>query len=284
MPWPFDRTYMQLALAAGLVVGLCAPLIGTFLVQKRMSLIGDGIGHVAFAGVAAGLLLGVWPVWAALVACVLGALAVEGLRSRGRASGDLALALFFYAGIAAAVVLIGLGPGLGADLFSYLFGSILTVTGQDVAVIGGIGAVILVTLAVMGRAMTAVVIDEEWARVAGVPVAAVNASLAVLTAITVVAAMPVVGVLLIAALMVLPVGAAQILGRSVRGTMAWGAVVGAFSVIVGLVAARVWGLAPGATIVLVAAAVFGVTALIGGRRGRLPLQAIAGGEAEGRPA
>ena len=284
MPWPFDRTYMQLALAAGLVVGLCAPLIGTFLVQKRMSLIGDGIGHVAFAGVAAGLLLGVWPVWAALVACVLGALAVEGLRSRGRASGDLALALFFYAGIAAAVVLVGLGPGLSADLFSYLFGSILTVTGQDVAVIGGIGVVILVTLAVMGRAMTAVVIDEEWARVAGVPVAAVNASLAVLTAITVVAAMPVVGVLLIAALMVLPVGAAQILGRSVRGTMAWGAVVGAFSVIVGLVAARVWGLAPGATIVLVAAAVFGVTALIGGRRGRLPLQAIAGGEAEGRAA
>jgi zinc transport system permease protein len=284
MPWPFDRTYMQMALAAGLVVGLCAPLIGTFLVQKRMSLIGDGIGHVAFAGVAAGLLLGVWPVWAALVACVLGALAVEGLRSRGRASGDLALALFFYAGIAAAVVLVGLGPGLSADLFSYLFGSILTVTGRDVAVIGGIGAVILLTLAVMGRAMTAVVIDEEWARVAGVPVAAVNASLAVLTAITVVAAMPVVGVLLIAALMVLPVGAAQILGRSVRGTMAWGALVGTFSVVVGLVTARVWGLAPGATIVLVAAAVFGVTALIGGRRGRLPLQAIAGTEAEGRPA
>jgi zinc transport system permease protein len=136
----------------------------------------------------------------------------------------------------------------------------------------------------MGRAMTAVVIDEEWARVAGVPVAAVNASLAILTAITVVAAMPVVGVLLIAALMVLPVGAAQILGRSVRGTMAWGAVVGTFSVVVGLVTARVWGLAPGATIVLIAAAVFGVAAMIGGRRGRLPLQAIAGGEAEGKPA
>jgi zinc transport system permease protein len=281
MPWPFDRSYMQLALAAGLVVGVCAPLIGTFLVQKRMSLIGDGIGHVAFAGVAAGLLLGVWPVWAALVACVLGALAVEGLRTRGRASGDLALALFFYAGIAAAVVLIGLGPGLSADLFSYLFGSILTVTGQDVTVIAGIGAVILVTMAVMGRAMTAVVIDEEWARVAGVPVGAVNASLAVLTAITVVAAMPVVGVLLIAALMVLPVGAAQILGRSVKGTLVWGSAVGAFSVVVGLVFARVWGLAPGATIVLVAAAAFAVTALLGARKGRVPLRSIAGSDTEG---
>jgi zinc transport system permease protein len=281
MPWPFDRSYMQLALAAGLMVGVCAPLIGTFLVQKRMSLIGDGIGHVAFAGVAAGLLLGVWPVWAALVACVLGALAVEGLRTRGRASGDLALALFFYAGIAAAVVLVGLGPGLTADLFSYLFGSILTVTGQDVAVIAGIGAVILVTMAVMGRAMTAVVIDEEWARVAGVPVGAVNSSLAVLTAITVVAAMPVIGVLLIAALMVLPVGAAQILGRSVRGTLVWGSVVGAFSVVVGLAFARVWGLAPGATIVLVAAGVFAVTALLGGRKGRVPVRSLAGSGTEG---
>jgi zinc transport system permease protein len=283
MPWPFDRTYMQLALAAGLVVGVCAPLIGTFLVQKRMSLIGDGIGHVAFTGVAAGLLLEVAPVWAALVTSILGALAVEWLRSRGRTAGDLALALFFYAGLAAGVVLLGLGKNAGPDVFTFLFGSILTVTGPDVAVVGGIGAVIIVTLALMGRAMTAVVIDEEWARVAGVPVAAMNAALAVLTAITVVAAMPVVGVLLIAALMVLPVGAAQILGRSVRGTLAWGAAVGGFSVVVGLVAARVWGLAPGATIVLAAAAVFAVVALTGARRGRLPLQAIAGADTETTP-
>jgi zinc transport system permease protein len=282
MPWPFDRTYMQLALAAGLVVGLCAPLIGTFLVQKRMSLIGDGLGHVAFAGVAAGLLLEVAPIWAALIACVLGALAVEWLRSRGRTAGDLALALFFYAGLATGVVLLGLGTGVGPDVISFLFGSILTVTAQDVAVVGGIGAVIVVTLALMGRAITAVVIDEEWARVAGIPVRAVNAALAVLTAIIVVAAMPVVGVLLIAALMVLPVGAAQILGRSVRGTLAWGSAVGGFSVIVGLVAARIWGLAPGATIVLVAAVVFGVVALAGARRGRLPLRAIAGADTEAR--
>src|SRR5688500_6360349 len=100
LPWPFDREYMQAELAAGLVVGLCAPLIGTFLVQKRLSLLGDGIGHVAFAGVAAGLLAGVWPIWTALIAAVVGAVTIEWLRSRGRASGDLALALFFYSGIA----------------------------------------------------------------------------------------------------------------------------------------------------------------------------------------
>ena len=115
LPWPFDREYMQLALVAGLVVGLCAPLIGMFLVQKRLSLMGDGIGHVAFAGVAAGLLVDVWPVWTALLFAVAGALAIEWLRSRGRATGDLALALLFYSGIAGGVVLTGLADSLNAS-------------------------------------------------------------------------------------------------------------------------------------------------------------------------
>src|SRR6266498_3881903 len=122
MPWPFDRQYMQLALAAGLVVGACAPMIGAFLVQKRLSLMGDGIGHLAFAGVAGGLVLNVAPVWVALAVAVVGAVSIERLRTRGRASGDLALALFFYSGIAAGVVLTGLAGALNANIFSYLFG------------------------------------------------------------------------------------------------------------------------------------------------------------------
>src|SRR3954452_11675927 len=112
LPWPFDTEYMQLALGAGLVVGASAPLIGTFLVQKRMSLLGDGIGHVAFAGVAAGLFLGVLAIWTALSAAVAGAVGIEWLRTRGRASGALALAVFFYTGIAAGIVLSGLAGSL----------------------------------------------------------------------------------------------------------------------------------------------------------------------------
>ena len=105
LPYPFERDYMELALLAGGIVGATAPLVGTFLVQKRLSLMGDGIGHLAFAGVAAGLLLDVWPIWTALVVAVVGALLIEWLRIRGRTSGDLALALVFYGGIAAAVVI-----------------------------------------------------------------------------------------------------------------------------------------------------------------------------------
>ncbi len=274
LPWPFEREYMQLALVAGLVVGTCAPLMGTFLVHKRLSLMGDGVGHVAFAGVAAGLLLDVWPVWTALVAAVAGAVAVEWLRSRGRASGDLALALLFYSGIAGGVVLTGLAGSLDAGTLTYLFGSILTVEATDVWTVVVLGAVLLATVAVAWRPLLAVVLDEEAARVAGLPVDRLNLVLAALTAVTVVVGMRVVGVLLVAALMVLPVGTAQRVAGSFRATLLLAAAAGAASAVVGLAVARQWSLAPGGTIVLVAAGLFLATAL---GRGRVRRPALAAG-------
>ena len=265
LPYPFDRDYMQLALAAGVVVGASAPLIGTFLVQRRLSLLGDGIGHLAFAGVAFGLLVGIWPVWTALVVAVVAAVGMERLRSRGRASGDLALALFFYSGIAAGVVLVGLSNSFNAGILTYLFGGILTVSRQDVLMVAALGVVIVVTVALFGRAMFAVVLDEESARVGGLPVDGLNSLLAALAAVTVVAAMRVVVILLVAALMVLPVATAQLVARSFRSTLWMSAVIGATSAVIGLAAARIWGLAPGGTIVLVAAAAFGITAGVSGR-------------------
>jgi zinc transport system permease protein len=260
LPWPFEREYMQLALAAGLVVGACAPLLGVFLVQKRQALMGDGIGHLAFAGVAAGLLLEIWPIWTALIVAVAGALTIEWLRARGRATGDLALALFFYGGIALGIVLVSQTAGGSLNITPYLFGSILTVSPDDARLVAVIGVLILVTLAVFGRALFAVVVDEEAARVSGIPVGLTNAVLSVLTAVTVVAAMRVVGVLLIAALMVLPVATGRLLARSFRATVWWSVGIGIASVVLGLAAARHWDLAPGGSIVLVAALVFAVVA------------------------
>jgi len=282
LPWPFEREYMQLALIAATVVGACSPLIGTFVVQKRQSLMGDGIGHVAFAGVAAGVLTGVWPVWTALTAAVLGALAVEWLRVRGGVTGDLALAVCFYGGIAAGAVLLGAADSLDAGVNSYLFGQLLTVDRGEALVVVVLGALIVGTVALTSRALFAMAVDEEWARVAGVPVTALNTTLAVLVAVTVVAAMRVVGILLVAALMVLPVASGQLLARSQRGILGWSVVIGVTSAVVGLVAARQWGLQPGGTIVLVALAVYGAvlaargirrTATIGpplGAEGALP--------------
>lgn len=267
LPWPFERDYMQLALAGGLVVGICAPLIGTFLVQKRLSLLGDGLGHVAFAGVSAGLLLGVWPVWTALIAALAAAIAIEWLRSHGRASGDLALALFFYSGIAGGVVLTGLAGSLNAGTLTYLFGSVLTVSRGDATTIAVLGGVIVIAIALSWRALFSIVLDEEAARVAGLPVNLLNLALAGLTAVTLVAGMRIVGVLLVAALMVLPVGAAQRVTRSFGATLLAASGIGAASATLGLAAARAWALAPGGTIVLVAAGAFALAATIGIRRG-----------------
>ena len=237
---------MQLALASGVAVGACAPLIGTFLVQKRLSLMGDGIGHMAFAGVAAGLLTGVSPLWTALVVAVLGAMTIEWLRLRRRASGDLALAVFFYTGIAGGVVLTGLAGSLDAGVLTYLFGSVLTVSpARRPQHLPCWAWCIVAVVAVAWRALFAVALDEEAARVAGLPVDALSLGLAALTAVTVVAAMRVVGVLLVAALMVLPVGSAQRLARSFGATLRWSVGIGVGSVVIGLAVARAGRPGPG---------------------------------------
>ena len=199
-----DHEFMRLALGAGAVVGVLAPAVGFFLVQRGQSLIGDGIGHVAFAGVAAGILLDVAPVLAALAAAILGAVVIELLQAYGGTAGDQALALVFYTGIALGVVLVSAAGALNANLFQYLFGSILTVTRGDLALIAALGAVGLVTVVVVYRPLAAVVIDEEGARVAGVPIGMLNVAVGVLVAVTVALSMRVVGILLVAALMVLP--------------------------------------------------------------------------------
>lgn len=260
MIWPFEVRFMQLALGAGLVVAVVAPVVGAFLVQRRLALFGDGIGHVAFAGVSVGLLTGTWPVLTALVAAVAAALVVERLRRNGTA-GDVALALPFYVGLAGGVVVASKAGQLDGQLVSYLFGSILTVQSSEVLLAAIVGAATLAVLAVVRRAMFSTVLDEEWSRIAGLPTDALGSVLGVLAAVTVVMSMRVVGLLLVSALMVLPVAAASRMVRSFAGTVVVAAGVGIVSVLVGLVAARAFDLAPGGSIVLVTGAIYLLTSL-----------------------
>ena len=263
-----ELEFMRLALAAGAIVGLLAPAVGFFLVQRRQSLIGDGIGHVAFAGVAAGILLDVSPVLTALVAAVLGGVAIELLRSRGGTAGDQALALVFYTGIALGVVLVSSAGALNVDLFQYLFGSILTVTRTDLAVIATLGAVGLSTVGLLYRALAGVVLDEEGARVAGVPIGPLNVVVATLAAVTVALSMQVVGILLVAALMVLPVSAAGRVAWSMGSTFVLALAIGLGSALAGITLSYYADLPPGGTIVLVAAAVFVSALALGAVRPR----------------
>jgi zinc transport system permease protein len=259
---------MRLAVASGAIVGLLAPAVGFFLVQRRMSLIGDGIGHVAFAGVALGYLLGVSPVLTALLAAVLGAVTIEWLRARRHAAGDQALALVFYTGIAAGVVLISAAGALNVDLFAFLFGSILTVTRFDLVLVAVLGLGGLAAIGLLYRPLAGVVLDEEGARVAGLPIAALNVAVAALAAVTVAVSMRIVGILLIAALMVLPVVAASRVAWSMRSNLLLAMAIGLGSALAGLTIAYYADMPPGGTIVLLAAAAFLVASGVEAARSR----------------
>jgi zinc transport system permease protein len=264
----FESEFMRLAFATGAIVGVLAPAVGFFLVQRRMSLIGDGIGHTAFAGVALGYLLGVSPVATALAASIAGAVGIEWLRARRRTAGDQALALLFYTGIAAGVVLVSAAGALNVDLFAFLFGSILTVTRDDLILVAALGGVGLATIALLYRALVAVVLDEEGARVAGVPIGRLNVLVAALAALTVGLSMRIVGILLIAALMVLPVIAATRIAWSMGSTILLSIALGLASVLGGLTIAYHADTPPGGTIVLLAAAAFALTSSVESLRSR----------------
>jgi zinc transport system permease protein len=263
-----DSEFMRMAFAAGAVIGLLAPAVGFFLVQRNMSLVGDGVGHTAFAGVALGYLLGVSPVLTALLAAVAGAVGIEWLRSQRKAVGDQALALLFYTGLALGVVLASSAGALNVNLFAFLFGSILTVTREDLLVVAVLGVSGLAAIALLYRALVAVVVDEEGARVAGVPVVPLNVLVAGLAGLTIGLSMQIVGILLIAALMVLPVIASGRVAWSMRSSILLAMSIGLASVFAGLTISYYWDLPPGGAIVLVAAGAFAVTSVIDALRRR----------------
>lgn len=255
--------FMQRALLAALLTGLAAPAVGTYLVQRRLSLMGDGIGHVAVTGVALGLLTGTSPLWAAVIVAVLGAVLIEVIRERGHTNGDVALALLFYGGLAGGVFVTGLAGQNASSLQGYLFGSITTLSATDVWATLGLAAVVVGVCVGLSPQLFAVAQDDEFARVAGLNVRAYNVLVAVLAAVSVTVAMRTVGLLLVSALMVVPVAAAQQLTRSFRTTLLGAMAVGTLASVGGLLIsafasfeARV---APGPTIVLLALAGFAVT-------------------------
>lgn len=252
--------FMQRALAAALLTGLAAPTIGVFLLQRRQALMGDGIGHVAVTGVALGLVTNTSPTWTAVGVAILGAVIIEIVRERGRTNGDVALALLFYGGLAAGVMITGLAGQGAARLQEFLFGSLLTVSPADVWVTLVLTVVILtVTLGLLPQ-LFAVSTDPDFAKVAGLRVRLLNLVIAVLAAITVTLAMRTVGLLLVSALMVIPVAASQQLAASFRGTMLGGMAVGTASGVGGLLISAglsdTTSIQPGPTIVLVALVFF----------------------------
>lgn len=258
----FQYGFIVRGFEAGIIVAVIAPLIGIFLVLRRYSMIADVFSHVSLAGLAIGFLLGVNPIFTALAVTVAASLGIERLRTTKKVYGESALSIFLSGGLAIAVILLSIGRGLNANLFNYLFGSIVTVTDADVYIIGALGLVVITLLALFYKELFYIAFDEEAARVSGIPIELINTVLIVLTAITISLSIPIVGVLLISALMVLPVLGAMQLKKSFAKTIAYAELISIFSVISGIISSFYLNISTGGTIVLIMILIFSALSLV----------------------
>ncbi|SFR13265.1 metal ABC transporter permease [Desulfoscipio geothermicus] len=246
----FHYDFMLRALGGGLLVGIICPVVGLFITLRRMSMIADALSHVCLSGVAAGLLLGTQPVLAAAAFALGGSLLIEGLREKYRHYAELSIAIILSAGVALAAILISLGNGLGGGFMSYLFGSLVLITVEDVWVMAAIGIPLLLLTLLFIKELFCITFDEVSARVSGLPVKLINTGFTVLTALTIAVAMRIVGILLVSSLMILPVAVAMQLARSFKGTLLVAVATGEMAVLAGLLLSFYLDLPPGGTIVM----------------------------------
>ncbi|MDD5337281.1 MAG: metal ABC transporter permease [Candidatus ainarchaeum sp.] len=248
-------SFMQNALIAGVLIAVICSVMGVFLVLRRMSLIGDGLAHISFGGIAAGFFFGVYPLLSALIFAVLAAFGIERLKKM-KVYGDAAIAIFFSFGLALGVVIISFSKGFTADLFSYLFGSILAVSAADLVFILALGLATMAVIWAFYKELLYITFDEDSARASGIAVERVNMLLIILTAMAVVIAMRIVGILLVSSFIVIPASIALLLCKNFRQAMLVSVAIGISSSILGLFASYYLDLAAGGAIVLVLVALF----------------------------
>ncbi|CAM5778374.1 MULTISPECIES: metal ABC transporter permease [Brevibacillus] len=259
--WQYD--FLRYTLFSGILIGLICPILGTFLIVRRLSMMADGLSHVTLSGVAAGMLISkkialfqaVNPLFFGMLFSVIGSLFIERLRKVYKSYQDLAIPIILSTGLGLFTVLISIAKGFNTDLYSYLFGKIVTVSKEDLYALIGVAAVVLGTVFLIYKELFAVSFDEEFARVSGVARRSINLWFMVLVALTIAASMRIVGVLLISALITLPVAASLQIAGSFRQTILYAIVFAETSVLAGLYFAYLLDWASGGTIVLVAVSI-----------------------------
>jgi zinc transport system permease protein len=255
----FQYGFILRGIEIGVIIAMIAPLIGIFLVLRRYSLIADTLSHVSLAGVAIGLWLNVNPLLTAIGVSVLSSFAIEKLRLSKRVYGESALSIFLSGSLAIALIILSLANGFSVDLFNYLFGSILTVKQSDVYIILGVGVVVLISIIFLYKELIYITFDEEAAKVGGIPTKLINNIFIILAALTVALAIPIVGILLISALIVIPVVAALQLKKSFWKTLILAEVFSLISVLAGIFASFYLNLPAGGAIVVTTLIIFVLT-------------------------
>jgi zinc transport system permease protein len=251
--------FFQRALIGGALIAVTAPLMGLFLVLRRLAMIGDTLAHVSIAGVALGFLLNIYPVAVGLVFAILASFAIEMLRRTYRTYAELSIAIIMSGGIALASLLFTIGKGFKLDVNSYLFGSIYTLNNTDLFVIAGITIIVLFMVLLHKKELFLLTFDEDAAAVSGLPVRYFNIMLSILTALVISASIKIVGALLVSALLTIPAACSLTLSRSFKQAIILVVIIGEIAVLTGLWMAGVWNLAPGGTIVLLLIGILGAS-------------------------
>jgi len=258
----FEYEFMQRAFIAGIFIAVLASLSGTFIVLKRYSLMSETLAHSALVGVAVGLVAGYNPLWMAVGVAILSAWLIEYLRSSFSLYSDAILSIILSGSLAIAVIIVSMGGAFNNSLFSYLFGSILAVTDEDVLTIVIFGSISLAFLLLFSKELYFLTYDEEVAKTSGIKVKFLNFLLVTVVAIIIALSIRVVGSLLIGALMVIPTVAALQFRVGFRSTMLISVLFALFSVVFGMTLSYHYSLPSGATIVLSVITVFIISLVI----------------------
>lgn len=250
--------FLQNAFLSGLIIGIIAPLLGLFIVVRRLALIADALSHVALAGIAGSLYLSqqvlffaaLNPVYFGIASAVGGSLLIEKLRGAYRHYEELAIPVILSAGIGLGAIFISLSKGFGSDLIGYLFGSVSAVSRQDLVIVIIIAVIVIAYIRFLYKELFALSFDQDYAKVSGVNSRYIQMVFMIITALVIGASMRIVGILLVSSLMTIPVAAAMQLAKSFKGAMIYSIVLGEAAVVVGLVTAYYLDIAPGGTIVV----------------------------------
>ncbi|RKY83650.1 metal ABC transporter permease [candidate division KSB1 bacterium] len=259
-------SFMQRALISGIIIGIVCSVIGVYIVLKGISFIGAGIAHASFGGVALGFLLGINPLFTAIVFCLFTGWGIGFLSHKNRIKEDTAVGIFFASTMALGILFIGLMKGYNVDLFGYLFGSILAVTEEDLIITISLGFIILTFDVVLFKELMFITFDREMAEVTGIPTTKIYFLLISLIALTVVLSIKVVGIILVSALLITPAATAYQLTEEFKRMMFFSILFGVSGTIAGLFLSYWLNTASGATIVVVITIIFFISLLLSPKR------------------
>jgi len=247
----FQYGFIQRAFVTGIFVAMLCSTLGIFLVLRRLSLIGDGLSHVSFGAIALGLFLGVFPLYVAVPVVIIGSLGIVFLMEKTKTYGDAAIGIVSSVGLSIGIILASISHGFTVDLFSYLFGNILAISQSEMVFSIALSVGVLCALYLFYYDLFSVTFNEEHAQVTGVRAKLINSMLVVLTGITVVLSIRVVGIMLISAFLILPAVTSLQIAKGFKTALLYSGIVSVFAVITGIIISFVTNIPTGATIVLV---------------------------------